>query len=477
MKSVLGLGMSVCLWAALGTPTAAQEKAHAVVEPSPRVPKGKVLEWKSKQGQPFWYRIPKQINSQRPPNLVFMLHGTGMKWGWAFWNYPIEGGGFRGDDIVIAPEGMTPDGRGTFNFLQGKKDGEQIVSLIEMFQRAFPTGNVYLYGHSQGAFFCYWAAGEYPELIDGIVAHAGNVLSVKHSKLAREKVAIGILHGRADAVVPVSCAIRTEQVYREQGYAKIKLEIVEGLNEHTGHWPLPDHVARMFDWLDQVSAKTPRQALAILHSEVQKDPPSLTVLAAACTSAEKTLKSYRGSDRDQITQEVQKWNGLMQTLAAAHAQALEQDPATSSRKLTFGPWAIHFAAAHRAFRGNKTWDKRMKTLSTTAGKHEKTVFKTLKSLAQPDRRSFLQGARAVESCFLADRYEELRNQLKNLIEAPPEGVPEKDRTALRAVLDARQEDERQGHEQAVSITQQIIEQFRQQEADLLSPNPETPSDS
>ena len=36
------------------------------------------------------------------------------------------------------------------------------------------------------------------------------------SKLSKEKVAVGILHGRADAVVPVDCAVRTERIYREQ---------------------------------------------------------------------------------------------------------------------------------------------------------------------------------------------------------------------------------------------------------------------
>src|SRR5262249_43408559 len=152
----------------------------------------------------------------KPPALVLMLHGTGLKWGWAFWNYPIEKGQFRGDDVVVAPEAMTPGGQDVFNFVQNKADGDQIAGIIAYFRKRFPIGRVYLYGHSQGAFFTYWFAGEHPELVDGIVAHAGNVLgNVKHPKAAKEKVAIGILHGRADAVVPVDCAYATEKLYKE----------------------------------------------------------------------------------------------------------------------------------------------------------------------------------------------------------------------------------------------------------------------
>ncbi|MBT6969192.1 MAG: hypothetical protein HOA02_10445, partial [Planctomycetes bacterium] len=233
------------------------------VAPSPNAPQGQTLEWTSAEGKSYWYRLPHQINPKKPPNLVLMLHGTGLTWGWAFWNYPISNGGFRGNDIVIAPEGMTPGGGDTFNFTQSKPDGDHIAGLIRHFKSKFPIDKVYVYGHSQGAFFCYWFAGAYTELVDGIVAHAGNVLTVNHNKLAKDKVAIGILHGKADAVVSVKCAHRTEKIYKQQGYKKIKMNIVEGLTERSGHWPLPTQVAEMFDWLDQVNADSPQLALSV----------------------------------------------------------------------------------------------------------------------------------------------------------------------------------------------------------------------
>jgi predicted esterase len=287
--------------------SAAAQEAGKVpkVPPSSSAPRGEVLEALSPEGQPFWYRLPKKIDERKPPALIFMLHGTGMPWGWAFWNYPIASGQLRPDDVVVAPEGLTPGGNDTFNFVQGKKDGEQIAGLVKLFRKELPIGKVYLYGHSQGAFFCYWFAGAYPELVDGIVAHAGNVLDVQHSDLARSKVAIGILHGRADAVVPVDCAFRTEQIYKEQGYRKVKLLVVEGLNEQTGHWPLPLQVAEMFEWLDQVSLDQPAGALSVARAELAKEAPDLLVIVHALDQCGELLKTHKGEDKARVAADLE----------------------------------------------------------------------------------------------------------------------------------------------------------------------------
>jgi len=71
------------------------ENFLAVYPTSAKAPSGKVLEWTSPQGQPYWYRMPEERRPGRKPNLILMLHGTGMRWGWAFWNYPIASGAFR----------------------------------------------------------------------------------------------------------------------------------------------------------------------------------------------------------------------------------------------------------------------------------------------------------------------------------------------------------------------------------------------
>lgn len=192
---------------------------------------GEVLEWTSAQGQEYWYRVPKKQRGKPKPVLVFMLHGTGLNHGWSFWNYPIADGTFRGDDIVVSPDGLTPGNGDTFNFVQNKKDGEQIVALIKHFR----------------------------------------------SKLAKDRVAIGILHARSDQVVPAECAERTENIYHDQDYRKVKCWIVDGIRDQAGHWPLPTHVATMFEWLDEVSTSNPVQAFEVARSALAEKEPNFAV--------------------------------------------------------------------------------------------------------------------------------------------------------------------------------------------------------
>ena len=444
----------------------AQKEADARVAPGLKVPRGKVLEWTSAQGQPYWYRVPEKVEEGNPPSLVLMLHGTGMRWGWAFWNYPIASGAFRGDDIVVAPEGMTPGGGDSFNFIQGPRDGEQIVGIIQAFQKAFPIERVYIYGHSQGAFFCYWFAGEHPELVDGIVAHAGNVLSVKHPKLAKTKVGIGILHGEADAVVPVSCAHRSEKIYREQGYEKVKLYVVEGLTAQSGHWPLPKQVGEMLAWLDQVTAKTPDQAIDTAVSELRKEGPDVGVVADAVAQGRDLLKGYRGKDKDLLKERLAALDDFVEMAASKHAEALLADPALQDRKLPFGSWVGHFRAVDGAFEDSKVWKKEMKAAITMAKKHGRQVAKSLKALGA-GRRGFPAAVKGLREGYLAPDYEALETGLRQLASAPPDGAPEDALAACRALLDERAAPLQAGREAATRTTAEVAQRFLQDHPGIL----------
>jgi len=395
---------------------AAQADGDLVHEPSPKAPRGKRLEWKSPQGRPFLYRLPKDIDGKNPPDLLLMLHGTGLDHRWSFANYPILGD-FRRRDIVVSPDGLTPGGGGTFNFVQGPKDGEQIAGLIADFKKRFPIGRVYLYGHSQGAFFCYWFAGEHPELVDGIVAHAGNVLDVKHDKLAKQKVAIGILHGRADAVVPVDCAIRTETIYREQGYAKVRLEIVDGLTEQSGHWPLPVQVASMLEWLDQVSTQSAAQAVRTAIGELQRELPDLGVVGDLLGRAKKLLPKADPADKAALPPAIDALQTFLDKTVLVHSQALLAGGAALDPNAAFGEWAPQFGIAERAFADHAEWKKAMAKTRETKSRHDKAVDKAIKALAKPSRESRAAAARCYEEAFLAARAEELREALRQALGA------------------------------------------------------------
>ena len=405
------------------------QQTPEAVEPGPKAPRGKALEWKSAQGKPYWYRLPKDLDAKQPPDLLLMLHGTGGKHYWSFANYPIVGD-FRKRDIVVSPDGMTPGGDNTFNFVQGPKDGDQIAALITDFKQRFPIGRVYLYGHSQGAFFCYWFAGEHPELIDGIVAHAGNVLDVKHGKLAKQKVAIGILHSRADAVVPVDCALRTEKIYREQGYEKLKLEIVEGLTAETGHWPLPVQVPQMLNWLDQVSTQSAAQAVRTAASELRRATPDLRVVAEQMAKARKLLPKAEDADKKELPPVLAALQAFLDKAVLVHAQALLADPATLDPKSTWGPWASQFLLLRLAFEDHPEWKKLMAKPRELSARHERSIDKAIKALAKPSKESRAAAVKAFDEAFLAATHELLPLLLDQLEKA---GANEAD--ARRRVID------------------------------------------
>lgn len=386
------------------------------VQPSTKAPRGEVLEWSSREGKPYWYRLPESLSERRAPNLVIMLHGTGVPHGWAFWNYPIANGTFRGGDIVIAPEGMTPGGGTSFNFLQGKKDGDQIAGLIREFRNKFPVRNVYVYGHSQGAFFAYWFAGAHPDLVDGICSHAGNVLNVAFPSLAKKKVAIGILHGKADAVVPVECAYRTEKIYKENGYEKVKLEIVEGLTERSGHWPLPRQVAEMFEWLDRVSVADPGSLAEFAVAEVARETPDLSALIETIERAREMLARYRGDDADRIGTKLEALEALVDAVEAAHIEALTD---ADARAKEFAPWMEHFRIAHSALDGRKEWKRTMRSLAARAKKEEAAVANAIAALERkPSRRAFVKAVQVLESSYLAPSLDAFEPRLTRYANAP-----------------------------------------------------------
>ncbi|MAG55316.1 MAG: hypothetical protein CMJ83_03410 [Planctomycetes bacterium] len=431
--------------------------------PGSKAPKGETLEWTSAEGRPYWYRLPRSISAKRPPNLILMLHGTGLNHGWSFWNYGIGKGQFRKDDIVVSPDGLTPGMGKTFNFAQNQKDGGQIAGLVKLFKKRFPVRNVYLYGHSQGAFFCYWFAGQHPDLIDGFVAHAGNVLSVKHSKLARQNVAVAILHADADQVVPVSCAHRSHEVYKKEGYQKLRLEIVEGLRREAGHWPLPAQVKELLSWCDRVSVKTPGAALDIAEAEIKKKAVDLATVADALGNADKLLKKYRGKDKAELGARRAPIAHFVSEAAAAHSGPLANEPAMKNSRAPYGAWAAHFRAIHPALGKHAAWKKALRPLISRRDKDTKRIEKALAKLARSGGSAFKGGLKTATSSYLGDGYADLCKELARLAKESASGVKPKDVAALTKLLAERKPLDEQGSKTAADITLGVVELHRGQQ--------------
>jgi predicted esterase len=447
------LTLLVCLFFATASLGFAQVAADEITAPGKKAPRGQLLEWKSDAGQPYWYHVPKKFSKDRPPALILMLHGTGGNQGWSFWNYPIVAGKFRPDDIVVSPDGVTPGGGTTFNFVQGKKDGEQIAEIIASFRKAYPEiDRVYLYGHSQGAFFCYWYAGEYADTLDGIIAHAGNVLSVQHDKKAKKGVGIGILHGRADAVVGVVCAYRTFGIYHAEGYQKLKLEIVEGLNERSGHWPLPIQVGQMLDWLDSVTITTPEVGFDVMEALLDAEQPDLNSIATSLLMTEDVVDSAKGRKAKTYAARAGKLRRQVERVAKAHAGALEKTAGAVGSSAEFAEWVGHFREVDRALADWDAWSDPMKKARKLVAKHDKVVEKALDGITVKNAKAFSRAREAWQVGFLAARHDELEGRLILLAEDRPAYVEAEDAAQFLAELQARTPVFEAGRAEAMRIT-------------------------
>jgi pimeloyl-ACP methyl ester carboxylesterase len=366
-------------------------------------------------------------------------------------------GGFRPNDIVVSPDGVTPGNGNSFNFVQGKKDGEQIAEIIASFREAYPDiDRVYLYGHSQGAFFCYWYAGEYPDTLDGIVAHAGNVLSVQHDKKAKKNVGIGILHGRADAVVGVFCAFRTFGVYHAEGYQKLKLEIVEGLNERSGHWPLPFQVGQMLDWLDSITITTPEIGFEVIDQLMKVEQPDLSSIATSLRLTEEVVESAKGSKAKTFAARAGKLRRQVERAAKAHADALEKTAGAVGSSAEFAEWVGHFREVDRALADWAAWSKPMQKVRKLAVKHAKLVDKAIEGMGVQNAKAFERALEAWQEGFLAARYDELEGRLTLLAQDRPAYVEAEHAAQFLAELELRKPQIEAGRAEALRITKKEL---------------------
>jgi len=387
MRTVLPL-----LAAALMAAPALADKPKSI-EPGPKS-KGKLCEWKSKDGLAYFYYVPKDYDADRGSNLTFILHGSNLTGGWGFANH--KPGDFRPDDIVVCPDGTTPNGKGGFNFMGEPKDAQRFHALVEELKQAFKVNATFLYGHSQGSFFALYYAGEYPAEVQGVLAHASGVWN--WTKLGPEghHQSIVLMHGTRDPVVPYGCSVSGYDAFVEAKYPMVRLRTIEGGN----HWPAEANYRIPY----------PTQELAWIEGMTTKDPARLAVAFetlsnvkvreyhdyAALYSLSKRIAD--GDAPDALKAKAKSAMEAVDACAQAHVEALQPpDPL----KIEAEGWVGHLPMFLRCYRGvpacdafAEKWDPVLKEQTEAAVRHLRALHGT-----KDPAEAFVEGVAAIQEGF------------------------------------------------------------------------------
>jgi predicted esterase len=223
------------------------------------------------EGQPlddfvrYSFSLPEGFDGA-PRDLVIICHGLGLDHRWGLAANPH--GVFRPGDIVVAVDGTRENLDGTRTWGPSALDTSAFRDLTLELSRTFPTRRIYLYGHSQGAFFVLAAGSHFPRLYNGVLVHAGGVLNSTRIGPAQRGMPVAFLHGSEDYVAPLRWGIDARDALMAENFRVLSMRRVYGLS----HDPAPAHAHMGIDWL--VAMTTPDGAEALRLARALLMPPA-----------------------------------------------------------------------------------------------------------------------------------------------------------------------------------------------------------
>jgi len=349
-----------------------------VREPSPGAEPHVVYQWTSKAKLRFTWWLPKGYDPGSPHNLTVICHGTGLDYRWGGWNN--KPGIFRPDDVVISVDGPTPDGQSRL-FMGETRDASAIHGFLGELRSFFAVDRVFLYGHSQGGFFVVYFAGEHPEDVAGVVAHASGAWNWSKTGKDVKRVAIAFMHGTADPVVPYGQSPGSRDHYAEQGFELLHLRRLERYN----HWPNAVRANEALAWCQAMSAPAPAEVLAAAELMLRpkgKDEYQYEI-APDFSGARAALRRLVGEGPRPLEnvdpvlgEKARSLIAAIESHAAEHVAALEKE-LPDELELDGKPWLGHLVSLREDFRGVDAVEALAAELGYDAlsKKHEKAAAK------------------------------------------------------------------------------------------------------
>ncbi len=365
----------------------------------PKVGGDAVFEGRSADGLAYFWRGPKRYDASKGVGLTVILHGSNLSRGWGFANHPSAS--FRPDDLVLCPDGTTSNGKGGFNFLDDPKDVKRLHALLDEAKKAFKVRATFLYGHSQGSFFALLYAGEHPEEIDGVVAHASGMWTNTRLGTPGRHQAIVLMHGTQDPVVPYAQSVGALDAFAEAGYESARLYSLEGWN----HWPAEvngdtPHTSQELAWVEGMTTMDADRldaCLAVL-ADVKEKPDhdwaglhSLARHALGSAFAKEATKA-------RATKAIAVVEALAKKHAAGLASVKPGAPADGA------PWMTHLPVFLRQFRGVPACDELAAAWKATLDKQRERAVAHLRKYygarEKDPATAFEEGTAAVAEGFL-----------------------------------------------------------------------------
>jgi pimeloyl-ACP methyl ester carboxylesterase len=390
--------VAAAVWVAVGAPTHGAAAADVRKKAPDPAAAGEVFEWKSAGGVVCHWRAPRKYDAAKGAGLTVILHGSNLTHGWGFANHDSKT--FRPDDFVLVPDGTTPNGQGGFNFL--KDDTRKVRDLLSEVRKAVNVRGVYLYGHSQGSFFALQYAGDFPEDVTGVVAHASGLWTWTQTGPKGHGQAIVYMHGTQDPVVPYGQSVGGRDAMRKAGYPTVRLRSLEGWNhwpaEHNGDVP---HTSQQLAWVEGMTTTDPARlevSFATLE-QVGADGVGEHDFAGLWSLAGRIEGMAEAPDG--LKQRAAKARKLVEDLAQAHVSAI-----ALPEKMAFEPkpWVGHLPIFLRAFDGVPAREELAKRLEGTLDAHREAAVAHLRKYWQARERkpdeAFAEAVAAVEKGFL-----------------------------------------------------------------------------
>jgi predicted esterase len=364
-------------------------------EPGP-ASKGKVFQWKSPSGIVCEYFVPGSYDPARGANLTLILHGSNLDHRWGFANHPA--GKFRPDDVVVCPDGTTPNGKGGFNSLQSAGDLEKLHALHADLRKRLKVRATFLYGHSQGSFFAFLYAGAYPDEVQGVLGQASGVWIGTQATKKHHHQAIALMHGTADPVVPYGQSVGGLKFYRDARYPLCRLRSLEGWN----HWPEAQQAAQELAWCEGMITTDPARAVAAFDElrEIENGARDFAALADVA----RRLRDLEGAPAD-ARRRAGRAAAAVERLAAKHAEALARASPTRADTLEEAPWVGHLPLFLRDFDGLPAQAALARDWAEPFERHRKNADKHLREFwrqrEKEPAKAFPAGVAAIKEGFLA----------------------------------------------------------------------------